>query len=222
MKNLKCKVLALCMGANVFMCGKAFSQVPSYVPTNGLVGWWPFNGNANDESGNGNNGTNNGATLTADRFGNLSNAYSFDGVNDFIDLGVNPLINNLTQNYTFSFFILKNDLNSSMILGNIDPSIAGSWRILLRTTTKFESSFNNAPNWYRAYSNQNTITLNNWIHLVTVRDNSVIKIYVNGIINSVTNVGSLNPNMNPLKSLKRTVELPPILTVCFCAPTMKL
>ena len=28
-----------------------FSQVPNYVPTNGLVGYWPFNGNANDESG---------------------------------------------------------------------------------------------------------------------------------------------------------------------------
>jgi len=39
------------------------AQVPSYVPTNGLVGWWPFNGNANDESGNGNNGTVNGATV---------------------------------------------------------------------------------------------------------------------------------------------------------------
>ncbi len=31
------------------------AQVPNYVPTNGLVGWWPFNGNTNDESGNGNN-----------------------------------------------------------------------------------------------------------------------------------------------------------------------
>ena len=46
--------------------------VPSYVPTNGLVGWWPFNGNANDESGNGNNGTVNGATLTLDRNGAAS------------------------------------------------------------------------------------------------------------------------------------------------------
>jgi hypothetical protein len=188
---LSALAVGLCLSANVM------AQVPSYVPTNGLVGWWPFNGNANDESGNGNNGTNNGATLTADRFGNANKAYSFDGVNDFIDLGVNPLINNLTQNYTFSFFLLKNDLNSSMVLGNIDPSIVGSWRILLRTTTNFESSFNNSPNWYSAYSNQNTITLNNWIHLVTVRDNSVIKIYVNGIINSVTNVGTLNPNTYP-------------------------
>ena len=60
------------------------AQVPSYVPTNGLVGWWPFNGNANDESGNGNNGTVNGATLTSDRFGTANNAYSFNGVNNFI------------------------------------------------------------------------------------------------------------------------------------------
>ena len=63
-----------------------FSQIPSYVPTNGLVGWWPFNGNANDESGNGNNGTVNGATLTSDRFGNVGKAYSFNGISDFIDL----------------------------------------------------------------------------------------------------------------------------------------
>lgn len=47
----------------VFTLGStAFSQIPNYVPSNGLVGWWPFNGNANDESGNGNNGTVNGLT----------------------------------------------------------------------------------------------------------------------------------------------------------------
>ena len=28
-----------------------YAQVPSYVPTNGLIGYWPFNGNANDVSG---------------------------------------------------------------------------------------------------------------------------------------------------------------------------
>jgi uncharacterized protein (TIGR02145 family) len=57
----------------------AQAQIPSYVPTNGLVGWWPFNGNANDESGNGNHGMVNGATLAADRFGNTGKAYSFSG-----------------------------------------------------------------------------------------------------------------------------------------------
>ena len=58
----------------------SFSQVPSYVPTTGLVGWWPFNGNANDESGNGNNGVVYASTvLTTDRYNVLSKAYLFNG-----------------------------------------------------------------------------------------------------------------------------------------------
>jgi hypothetical protein len=69
----------------------AFSQIPNYVPQNGLVGWWPFNGNANDESGNGNNGTVNGATLTADRNGISNAAYYFSSVGcaTRIDVSVN-------------------------------------------------------------------------------------------------------------------------------------
>jgi hypothetical protein len=83
------------IAALLLTASSAFAQVPSYVPTNGLVGWWPFNGNANDESGNGNNGTVNGATLTSDRFGSANKSYSFDGVNDFIScnpiLGINEV-----------------------------------------------------------------------------------------------------------------------------------
>jgi hypothetical protein len=53
-------------------------SLPSYVPTNGLIGWWPFNGNANDESPNYNNdATVHGADLTADRFGMNNSAYEF-------------------------------------------------------------------------------------------------------------------------------------------------
>ena len=66
-------------------------NLPNYVPANGLVGWWPFNGNANDESGNNNNGTVNGPSLTTDRFGQSNAAYDFDGLNDFIectDIGI--------------------------------------------------------------------------------------------------------------------------------------
>ena len=73
-------LLVICLSSN------AFSQIPNYVPSNGLIGYWPFNGNANDESGTGNDGTVNGATLTADRFGNANAAYDFDGVNDNITL----------------------------------------------------------------------------------------------------------------------------------------
>jgi len=82
------------------------AQVPSYVPTNGLVGWWPFNGNANDESGNGNNGTVNGASLSADRFGNSNKSYEFDGIDDYIKT---TLIQGSITSYSISCWVkLKN------------------------------------------------------------------------------------------------------------------
>lgn len=60
------------------------------------MAWYPFNGTANDSSGNSNHGTVHGATLTTDRFGNLNSAYSFDGTDDYISclqpgpLGTSP------------------------------------------------------------------------------------------------------------------------------------
>lgn len=82
----------------------SFAQVPFYIPTNGLVGWWPFNGNANDESGNGNNGTTmNGVTLTTDRNGIANKAYSFDGVDDYI---ISASVNEyLSDTISISFWI---------------------------------------------------------------------------------------------------------------------
>jgi hypothetical protein len=61
----------------------------------GLVGYWPFCGSANDESGNGNDGTVNGATLTEDRFGNAEAAYGFDGMDDKIE---GSIINGINTN----------------------------------------------------------------------------------------------------------------------------
>lgn len=49
-----------------------------------LVVHYTFDGDALDQSGNGNNGTVTGATLTTDRHGNTNSAYSFNGVSDYI------------------------------------------------------------------------------------------------------------------------------------------
>ena len=83
-------------------------SVPNYVPTNGLVGWWPFNGNANDISGNGNNGTVYGATLTNDRNGNLNSAYDLDGSNDYIQIPTSNFTND--SGFTFSIWLNANSL----------------------------------------------------------------------------------------------------------------
>jgi hypothetical protein len=79
---MQAKLLTLCM-ALCAVCLSATSQnVPDYVPTDGLVAWYPFNGNANDESGNGNDGEVTGAISHEDRFGNSSSALAFDGNED--------------------------------------------------------------------------------------------------------------------------------------------
>jgi hypothetical protein len=54
--------------------------ITSPVPQNGLVAWYPFNGNVNDESGNGNNGQLTNASLTSDRNNLQNNAYKFDHI----------------------------------------------------------------------------------------------------------------------------------------------
>lgn len=90
------------------------AQIPNYLPTDGLVAWYPFNGNANDESGNGINGSVNGASLTQDRFGNQASAYEFDGVSDFIIAELNPgsELNNLQQG-TLVFWFKGTDASGS-------------------------------------------------------------------------------------------------------------
>ncbi len=53
----------------------------------GLVAYYPFNGNANDESGNGNNGTEYGGLTYAN--GQIGKASKFDGIDDFIEIKPN-------------------------------------------------------------------------------------------------------------------------------------
>ena len=79
--DMRCLLLSLLLALGL----SASSQIPDYVPTDGLVAWYPFNGNANDESGNGHDGDVNGATLTEDEYGNSNSAYFFDG-DDRIDI----------------------------------------------------------------------------------------------------------------------------------------
>jgi hypothetical protein len=108
---MKFKLILLIAVATLGLSAATVAQVPNYVPTNGLVGWWPFNGNANDESGNGNNGLVNGPSLTSDRFGNAGKAYSFSGQNG-VDIQV-PASPSLQPTAALSLSIWVRVQNSS-------------------------------------------------------------------------------------------------------------
>lgn len=71
-----------------------------------LVAYYPFNSNANDVSGNGNNGTVYGnAYLTDDKFGNDKNAQNFDGYDDYIDIGNDSLVNFGMNSFSVTFWV---------------------------------------------------------------------------------------------------------------------
>ena len=178
---LSALAVGLCLSVNVM------AQVPSYVPTNGLVGWWPFNGNANDESGNGNNGTVNGATLTNDRNGNVNSAYSFNNseITTFISSS------QFSSDYTISIWIRVNSNNASFptfLVGNNVPSGFTDPTYLiaqLNQQYKFVYYMQIAPmNAGVGLGQSNTLNLNTWYHLVISCTNQQCKMYIDGIENS--------------------------------------
>ncbi len=183
MKHLLTLTL-LCLGL------LAQAQVPSYVPRNGLVGWWPFNGNANDESGNGNNGTVNGATLAADRFGNAGKAYSFDGVNDVIKILFNSILSNDTG--SLSLWMISDNLPT--INDPQDVLFAQSLgypQLVYKNNSKVNIHISSGPGLYPGIASQQSIQQNTWKNITAVYQRSNLKIYIDGALDTFQNVSSI-------------------------------
>jgi hypothetical protein len=186
LKLLKMKKLVFtAFAVGLSLTANFWAQVPSYVPTNGLVGYWPFNGNANDESGNGNNGTVNGATLTADRNGVANKAYSFDGVNNYISSNIGS-INNVTialwynPSYPSDYYPLLISLDDIRLI-----EMAGNHPIWLNNNTVGHlGSYPDAINSLPCIPN-----FNQWHFVVMIYDHDLNqhKIYID---NSLCNSGS--------------------------------
>ena len=165
------------------MSGKGFSQsVPSYVPTNGLVGWWGFNGNAQDGSGNGNHGTVNGATLTTDRFGNQNGAYSFDGIDDYCNLN-----SQLPNSFSISLWTAIDSFKvyhgiSSELLSTFNQNFLSSG-FVFRTDAipnKIVSGFWNTNG--NQIVSKNNIQQFQWNHYLVHYSSGILNLYFNGII----------------------------------------
>ena len=177
-----------------------FSQVPSYVPTNGLVGYWPFSGNANDASGNGNNGTVNGATLIADRNGIVNSAYSFDGLSNYIQVPHSSSIS-ITGDITMSAWVKTNGSNGQ----NYQTIISKRQTYWTWEYAMWLSYHNSTPHNTKLLAARSLGTgngeygwsttpyiQNNWENWVVTISNNQMKIYKNGVLDQ-TQVFSLVP-----------------------------
>lgn len=182
--------------ASLALSINAFTQIPSYVPTNGLVGWWPFNGNANDESGNGNNGIPYGATLTSDRYGIINKAYSFDGVNDSISINNSNSLSGISDSITMCAWInINNWTNGWASAISKSKGTLNQYRLVFQNTNNIDASFEG-----KAGGATYSVTLNNWFYVVVSIKSNTFKYYVNGSLITTTtgnaNVGTSSSTTN--------------------------
>jgi hypothetical protein len=163
--------------------------LPTYLPTNGLVGYWPFNGNANDESGNGNHGTVNGAALTSDRNGNGNSAYSFDGNSNIL---ISSLNSSLYFPVTYRAKIFATELvtfpypngGGKVILGRDFSGNYNQGALVIYSDEP--SGLINDVGYYvgQSFASSNfSMQQNQWYEVVFSFDsNNVVAFYINGVL----------------------------------------
>jgi hypothetical protein len=155
--------------------------------TDGLVAYYPFNGNANDESGNGNNGTVNGAQLSDDRFGTANSCYSFNGTTDYIEAQNSPSLT-FGQQITVSAWMLTTSFLPSQADGGGSgyclvakgPDVENKidWACLIDgKKQRFALSVNNGWDYWDATT---ALVPNVWQQVVYSFDGSTMKTYLNG------------------------------------------
>lgn len=160
------------------------------IPTEGLIAWYPFNGNANDESGNGNNGTVYGATLSVDRFGIPNKAYSFNGASNYII--INKTLGNFgTSDFTVSAWI-KRDSNTSGIVfskrnelgwGNFCSFFAGP-----KISTELDNQ--SSSDYLQIISNSSVLT-NEYQNIIFLKEKNYFKIYMGGKLDKTTTLTTM-------------------------------
>ena len=148
----------------------------------GLIAYYPFNGNANDYSGNGNNGTVYGAQLTSDKNGKHNAAYTFNGVNDFIKVPTSTSLENFDKEITISAWININKWFNSGSVGYFpileksdESSIGGLMNLHINTSTGIQSIYRGNI----AYNNYK-IPLNQWVYVSFVCKNNTAYFYIDG------------------------------------------
>lgn len=163
---------------------KWYTNPPAY----GLVAWYPFNGNANDESGNGNNGIVKGATLTTNRFGASSSAYSFISANkNYIEL--TPTLGTFgTSDFSISAWINQSAVNSVYIVSKRNTeNYANFWEFLpnafsiCQTTTQASST-----SIFTTYQ----VGYNEWHHIAAVKTSGTLSIFIDGILNATKTIST--------------------------------
>jgi hypothetical protein len=153
--------------------------VDSLPSTSGLTAYYPFNGNANDESGNSNHGIVYTAALTSDRFENSNKAYYFNGQTDYIS-SANQLTNPFPL--SISLWFRTNSTSGGKLFGFGDSQTGSS------TNHDRNIYLTNSGNicfgvWTGNYQVLKSVNLYNdgkWHHVAGLISNEGLALYIDG------------------------------------------
>lgn len=146
----------------------------------GLIAYYPLDGNANDSSSTGNNGTVNGATLTTDKDGKTDSAYNFKG-SDYLFMDTHSNYNDISS-ISIGYWVKVDSLpvaNSHPI--DFDHNNSVLHRIMTSNGhANFMVTNDQASGIVEGTSN---VADGSWHHIVGIRDtdNGTISIHVNGV-----------------------------------------
>ena len=172
--------------------------------SDGLVAYYPFDGNADDASGHGNNGTEYGGLSY--KMGVSGESASFDGIDDYIRVPSHSSLNPVDQ-FSISFWVKVDGFTNvwSPIVHKGGPSLSDyknrEYTVWLENTSSFllASAGDNSAQYY---NNACCARLGNWTHYVGIidRQNHRMKIYVDGILKVDANdsYSTFNNNNNDL------------------------
>jgi len=166
--------------------------------TNGLVAAYLFDGNADDWSGNGNNGVVNGATLTADRFGNPNSAYSFDGSNQTITVA--EVDGFERDSLAVSLWLRAGAFSANGIRSDLlgKDGLQRQWVLQLEDSGRVRGAVFTSSG-EQVFDSQAAISANAWHHLAYVWDGSSASIFIDGSFDSsISTSGSLASGNEPL------------------------
>jgi hypothetical protein len=190
------------------------SGQPTYQPTYflanslkvGLVARYPFDGNANDESGRGNSGLlRGGVNFVNDRFGKESSAVDFDGTSGFVELPGTQF--NFVYNLSFALWIKPFSSQSPTCSYILDKShyqgtygagaFTNGWSSQINTVNSVYFGFPVSVGTGVGTDGVYSLT-DSWNHIAFVKKYNKIYRYLNGNYHStfVLSASAIAPNGN--------------------------
>jgi len=176
---MKTKLLFIAFSLTVWF---SFSQIPDYLPQNGLVAWYPFNNNFNDESGNGNDGSSSGTiTFIDDKDSNNLSSVQLGSGSVLLPQIIFPYTREET--FSISFWFTHSSTSNARLMSTECPE--GNFRITNNSSVSGGFSIQ-----YGDYQNLSLSNPTEWNHVVYVYNSRNEEVYLNGVL-EVTNYDSV-------------------------------